>query len=152
MPLLTSWRVLPDFLGSDHHPISFSLVGSYPKHYGDHRLDWRSISWGDFRNHLASTLESVPPTPLRPNTPEELQQYYDALDTALQSTIEACVPLKRTCWASNPWWSPEIESLRRAFLQKRRRWLRTHSREDKVVANAHQRALRQAIATAKRDS
>ena len=152
LPLLTSWRVLPDFLGSDHHPISFSLVGSYPKHYDDHRLDWRSVTWDDFRTHLQSTLESALPTPRHPDTHEGLQTYYDELDNALQSTIEACVPLKRTCWASNPWWSPEIESLRRAFIQKRRRWLRTRSREDKVVANAHQRALRQAIATAKRDS
>ena len=72
LPLLTSWRVLPDFLGSDHHQISFSLVGSYPKHHDDHRLDWRSVTWDDFRTHLQSTLESAIPTPLHPDTPEEL--------------------------------------------------------------------------------
>ena len=42
--------------------------------------------------------------------------------------------------------------LRRPFIQKHLRWLRTRNREDKVVANAHQRTLRQAIATAKHDS
>ena len=92
------------------------------------------------------------PTFLLPSTPEDLQTYYDALDTALQTTIAACVPLKRTCWASNPWWSPELELLRRDYIRKRRRWLRTRRREDKATANAHQRTLRQAIATAKRDS
>ena len=152
VPLLTSWRVLPDFLGSDHHPISFSLVGSYPKHYDDHRLDWRSVSWDTFRSNLQSALGSAFPSPLTPTSPEAVQTYYDAFDTALQSTIAACVPVKRTCWASNPWWSPELETLRRAYLQKRRRWLRTRQPEDKATANAHQRALRQAIASAKRDS
>ena len=151
-PLLTSWQVLPTFLGSDHSPISFSIAGSFPKHYDDRRLDWRSVSWGDFRSSLQLALESAFPTPLPPSTPAELQTYYDAFDHALQTTIAACVPLKRTCWASNPWWSPELELLRRDYIQKRRRWLRTRRREDKVTANTHQRALRQAIASAKRDS
>ena len=92
------------------------------------------------------------PSPLHPGTPKELQTYYDAFDTTLQTTIEACVPLKHTCWASNPWWSPELEIRHRAYIQKCRRWQRTHHREDKVTANAHQRALRQTIASAKRDS
>ena len=151
MPLLTSWRVLPDFLGSDHSPLSFTIAGSYPKHYDDRRLDWRSVSWDDFRRCLQSALETAFPSPIPPGTSEELQTYYDAFDMALQTTIAACVPLKRTCWASNPWWSSALENLRRDYIQRRRRWLRTRRREDKVTANAHQRALRQAIASAKRD-
>ena len=149
-PLVSSWRVLSDYLGSDHRPISFSLEGTFPRTYDDRRLNWRSVCWDAFRSALQSTLQSVLPSPLSPQSAEDLQTYYDAFHGALQSTIDECVPVKRTCWASNPWWTPLLERLRRDYIQQRRRWLRTKCRDDKVVANARQRAFRQAIAEAKR--
>ena len=151
-PLVSSWRILSDYLGSDHRPISFSLEGTFPKTYDDSRLDWRSVHWDAFRSTLQSTLQSVLPSPLDPQTAEDLQAYYDVFNGALQLTIDECVPIKQSCWASNPWWTPALERLRRDYIQQRRRWLRTRYRADKVVANARQRAFRQAIAEAKRAS
>lgn len=122
LPLMILWQVLLDLLGSNHSPISCRFLF---KHYNDHRLDWRSVSWNDFHSNLKSALKLLFPSPLHPANLKELQTYYHAFDTALKNTIAICVSLKRTCSASNTWWSSELEILHRAYIQKCSQWLCT---------------------------
>ena len=152
-PLISSWSVLNMDLGSDHRAILGSITTSALRNStADTRLDWRSVCWDSFRRALAARLQELLPRPLMITDNTDLQQASIALTEAFQSVIDQHVPKKRVSWASNPWWSSELEHLRLKLLRGQRTWKRTRDRDDKKAVNACRRELRQAIAAAKQMS
>ena len=70
----------------------------------------------------------------------------------LQIVINKYVPEKRISWASNSWWSKELEQIRLELVHHQQKWNRTKDRADKREVNACRRPLRQAIAEVKQAS
>ena len=62
------------------------------------------------------------------------------------------MPTKRISWASNPWWSKELEQIHLELLHRQRKWNRTKDRADRREVNACRWHLRRAIAEAKQAS
>ena len=152
-PLVSSWRVMDTDLGSDHRAILGSIAtcacrGSEV----DVRLDWRSVCWDSFRHALRARLQSILPEPGGIGDEEDLQRHARLLTEGLQTVIDQYVPTKRISWASNSWWSKELEQIRLELLRRQRKWNRTKDRADKREVNACRRHLRRAIAEAKQAS
>ena len=149
---VSSWGVMDTDLGSDHRAIVGS-IGICAHHItaSEVKLDWRSVCWATFHSTLRGHLESVLPEPSAICDAQDLCKYSELLTVALQMTIEEHVPKKRVSWASNPWWSKELEQLRLELLRRQRKWNKSKDREDKRAVNACRRCLRRAIATAKQD-
>lgn len=152
-PSLLHWEVVNAHLDSDHRAISssFSVTTTISDH-GPPQLDWRQVDWDTFRALLQSRLSTSALDIAPLTTTAHLTAYYSTLETALGDTIATCVPTKRPCSASNPWWNKDLEALRLELQRLRRRWTRTKTREDKQRTNACRRRLRQAIASAKQDN
>ena len=149
-PSVTSWRVLDESsFDSDHSAVTFT-ISLTPVRVEEERLDWRHVRWDSFRSALSDILESRMP-PLDPlQSSSDVEPFAQALATTLSDVVSHHVPTKRMSIYSQPWWSPHIDELHSAHNRARRRWRRTHSRDDKRVANECKRTLRRAIIDAKR--
>ena len=152
-PLVSSWRVMDTDLGSDHRAILGSIgTCACRGSEVDVRLDWRSVCWDSFRQALRARLQSILPEPGGIGDKEDLQRHVRLLTEGLQTVIDQYVPTKRISWASNSWWSKELEQIRLELLRRQRKWNRTKDRADKREVNACRRHLRRAIAEAKQAS
>ena len=149
-PLISSWRVMEDDLGSDHRAILGSIAVSPCRGSGSVvGLDWHAVCWDSFRLALWTRLQSILPEPGGIGDEEDLQRHARLLTQCLQTVIDEHVPTKRLCWASNPWWSKDLEQIRLELLRRQRKWKRTKARADKKAVNECRRRLRRAIADAK---
>ena len=149
-PLVSSWRVVEDDLGSDHRAIVGSIAASPCRSSAPVvSLDWRGVCWDSFRSTLRTQLQSILPAPIGIGDEEDLQRHARLLTQGLQTAIDEHVPTKRLCWASNPWWSKALEQIRLELLRRQRTWKRTKDRADKKAVNECRRRLRRAIADAK---
>ena len=152
-PLISSWHVLDMDLGSDHRAILGSITAeAHRTSTSDTRLDWRSVCWDSFRTTLDARLQHLLPGPLTFIDNADIERTASLLTKAFQSVIDELVPTKRVSWASNPWWSPELEQLRLDLLRRQRTWKKTRDCHDKKAVNTCRRHLRQAIAAAKQAS
>ena len=98
---------------------------------------------------LWARLQSILPEPGGIGNEEDLQRHARLLTEGLQAVIAKYVPTKRISWASNSWWSKELEQIRLELLHHQRKWSRTKDRVDKREVNACCRHLHQATAEAK---
>ena len=112
-PWVASWEVVDAYLGSDHKALMWSVSTSGCPASVVPRLNWRAINWDQFRLTLRGHLEQLFPTGLHASTAAMLTLQAQRLDCALQATIDQHVPVKRVCWASNPWWSEELAVMRK---------------------------------------
>ena len=151
-PWVSSWAVVDEFLGSDHKALLWSIATSGREADIVPRLDWRAVDWDQFRTTLRLQLERLFPGGLHAATSAELNSQARLLDMALQSAIDQHVPVKRLCWASNPWWSKDLAAMRLELNRLSRKWARSRAPADKQVANAYRRRFRRAISDAKQRS
>ena len=137
-PLVSSWRVLDGVeFASDHRALLSTLSLSAQRSSAPQtRLDWGRVDWDAFRRDLAGRLQRLPPSSLDIHTPQGLSSSMTFLTSALQATIDSQVPTKTLSWASNPWWTADIASIRSELNRLRRRWTRTGDPEIKKEANA----------------
>ena len=150
-PSVTDWYVLSDVpLDSDHSALTYT-VNLEPTRAVETRLDWRHVNWDSFRSTLQTTLHTHFPDARSIDSPSCLEAFVTDLTTTLHSVIDIQVPRKRVCSRSHAWWSSHLDTLRTEHQRARRRWKRTHNREDKRHANACKRKLHQAIIEAKRN-
>ena len=152
-PLVHSWRVLPDeALESDHSLLAYTLSLEAPRVY-ETRPAWRRVDWDHFRPTLRHSLHTHCPLTLPLHSPDALDAFSTALDTALQATAARHVPLShRGGHRPHTWWSPHLSELKTKLTRARRRWHHTRLAVDKSTVNACSRALRKAVAEAKQDS
>ena len=150
-PFFSSWQVLDDsLLGSDHSPLLFSLSLSARHTYISPRLNWKSVCWSDFRSSLVSLLSTSHLSDISLRDTLSLDVCASILSDVFQHVIAAHVPVSHPCRFSNPWWSPNLATVRSKVLRLRRRWKWTRDPVDKRAANAAKRELRTAIYDAKR--
>ena len=116
-----------------------------------HKLDWRSVSWEDFRSTLRDILQSSLDISAPLEHPHDIDIFVSTLSEAFQQAIVQHVPIKKNCHLSNPWWSQKLGELRAKHTRLRRRWKHTRSREDKRAANDAKRQLRKSVESAKRE-
>ena len=149
-PMIASWHVMDTDMGSDHRAILGSLATSACRgSNSDICLDWRAVRWESFRPALRTRLRNLLPDPSAIGNKEALQRHANLLTEGLQTVINQHVPTKRLSWASNPWWSKELEHMRLELLRLQRKWNRTKDRTHKRAVNACRHCLRHAIADAK---
>ena len=118
-PFISSWRVLADApLQSDHHALSYTLSMTTPR-VEQHKLDWRSVSWEDFRSTLWDILQSSLDTSAPLQHPHDIDIFVSTLSEAFQQAIVQHVPIKKNCHLSNPWWSQKLEELRAKHIRLR---------------------------------
>ena len=67
----------------------------------------------------------------------------------LQAAIDRHVPEKRICWASKPWWSPELTSARRHLRNLQHRAVRLGTDHDWRLYRRARRAFTFAVRKAK---
>ena len=131
-----NWQVESDFFaGSDHRPIFFTLDSTPLRTEVFKRKAWENADWGAFAASVAQGCQGLG---LLPNPDHGSGPYGDSppledqvthLTTVLQEAIEAHVPEKTICWASKPWWSPEVAEARqhmRHLLHRAERHGTTH--------------------------
>lgn len=152
-PRISSWNVLDSvLLGSDHCPLVFDVSVSIRLTRISPRLNWKSVSWTDFRSSLDSLLKTSALSTMSLGDPSSLDNFASVLSDVFQHVIAAHVPVSHPCSYSNPWWTPELAALRSKLLRLRRKWKRTKSAGDKRAANDAKRELRLAVVEAKRRS
>lgn len=147
------WRVLSDHpLGSDHHALMYSVQLTMTMEV-ERRLNWRKVDWELFRPSLRESLEAHLPHTMPLACAQDVEAYAQALGTALEGPIASLVPRRhRPGPHAHAWWSPRLDELRQEVTRARRHWVHTQDPSDKRDANACKRALRRAIAVAKRAS
>ena len=150
------WKVDTGFLtGSDHRAIFFR-TSSRPLHSEVFRCKaWDQVDWGAFSSTVSQACRReglLPPSegmPERLFTPIEIERQVARLTAILQEAIDQHVPEKRICWASKPWWSPELASARRHLRHLQNRAQRLGSDHDWRLYRRARRAFTTAVRKAK---
>ena len=116
---ITDWRVdSAFFVGSDHRPIFFSVDSSPLRCDTFTCRDWDRTPWAEFAGSVRQQCKEAG-FPLiaegeimDPPQLGTLEDQVTRLTEILQEAIQRHVPERRLCWASKPWWSPEVDSAR----------------------------------------
>ena len=118
---IVGWTVDTNFFtGSDHRPIRFSM-DSTPLHTKVFRCKaWDKVPWDDFSMAMAQGCQEEGLIPSETvvgrgvfGNDHSVEEQVTCLTRVLQGAIEQHVPERKICWASKPWWSPEVEESRR---------------------------------------
>ena len=150
------WTVDIGFLtGSDHRAIFFS-TSSRPIHSEVFRCKaWDQVDWEAFSSTVSQMCrhEGILPPPEgiveRFSTAGEIEHQVARLTAILQAAIDRHVPEKRICWASKPWWSPELADARRHLRHLQHRAVRLGTDHDWRLYRRARRAFTSAIRKAK---
>jgi ribonuclease HI len=158
---MTDWRVNQDFFsGSDHRAICFSLTHA-PVNQRTYRCkDWGKVDWTAFREAVAqgcrdrAILQSLSRHPgSDERSTGELREEADSavasLTEVFQGAIDDLVPEKRICWASKPWWSPQLTELRRHMKHLRNRADRLNTDHDRGLFRKARKAFTREVKKAK---
>ena len=150
------WKVDTGFLtGSDHRAIFFR-TSSRPLHSEVfHCKAWDQVDWEAFSSTVSQECQCeglFPPPegiPERFSTAPEIEHQVARLTAILQAAIDRHVPEKRICWASKPWWSPELTSARRHLRNLQHRAVRLGTDHDWRLYRRARRAFTSAVRKAK---
>ena len=116
--LISSWHVLDKtFLGSDHFPIAFDISLFIRKTQPSPCLNWKSVSWTDFRSSLESSLRTSPLQRMSFTDPLSLDSFVSVLSDIFQNVIDKHVPISHSCRYSKPWLSPQLTAMRAKVLR-----------------------------------
>jgi len=74
-------------------------------------LNFRATDWNDFNLELAKHLHHIP-APAILNTPVDFNEALHNLNSAINSTIAAVVPVSRPCPYSKRWWTKELADMK----------------------------------------
>ena len=108
---IVDWRVDTSVeVASDHRLIMTQIWGKPQKAVVRQRPSWRDVDWVNFSRHLQGEL-SCRALALSSRNPKEIDLTVASLSEALESTIRCCVPIRRLCQYSRPWWTPELSHL-----------------------------------------
>ena len=117
---VSDWRVHTDFLsGSDHRPIFFSVDTSPLRSTVFSRRAWDDTPWDVFTSTVRQRCQTASLTEIGEDggAPHRntlsIEDQVACLTQILEGAIETHVPMRTICWASKPWWSPEVASARR---------------------------------------
>ena len=117
---VSDWRVHTDFLsGSDHRPIFFSVDTSPLCSAVFSRRAWDDTPWDEFTSTVrqrcqdAGLIEVGEDGGAPERNPMSIEDQVACLTQILEGAIEDHVPMRTICWASKPWWSPEVASARK---------------------------------------
>ena len=144
---IVDWRVDTSVeVASDHRLIMTRIWGKPQKAVVRQRPSWRDVDWVNFSRHLRGEL-TCRALALSCQNPKEIDLTVASLSEALESTIRCCVPIRRLCQYSRPWWTPELSHLRNIMTRLRRRWMRrgtVQTREEYLRARSlFRRSLRE---------
>ena len=150
------WTVDTGFLtGSDHRAIFFS-TSSRPLQSEVFRCKaWDQVDWDAFSLTVSQACQDegiLPPsegTFERLSTAAEIERQVGRLTTILQEAINRHVPEKRICWASKPWWSPEVSRARSHLRHLQHRAVRLGTDHDWRLYRKARRAFTTAVRKAK---
>ncbi|KAG2031363.1 hypothetical protein BDR03DRAFT_813030, partial [Suillus americanus] len=95
----------------DHVPILLILELEMLKSSTKPQRNWREMDWEAFNEHLRTTLDPFPPTPLA--SEEEFQQAASRITRAITNAIEATVPFTNPCPHLKCWWTKDLTNLRK---------------------------------------
>ena len=150
------WTVDTGFLtGSDHRAIFFS-TSSRPLRSEVFRCKaWDQVDWDAFSATVSRACLTEDLLPPLENGSERLpdaaaiEYQVDRITTILQEAIDRHVPEKRICWASKPWWSPELSSERGHLRNLQNRAVRLGTDHDWRLYRKARRRFTTAVRTAK---
>ncbi|KAJ6462871.1 hypothetical protein C8R45DRAFT_841494, partial [Mycena sanguinolenta] len=111
-PLLVKCEALPGH-GSDHALISCVFAIPLEHCTPRQRRNFRGTDWDGFPDLLDAHLLSSPLPPLPLRSPEDIDNYVDALTEGITSVLDRHVPLARTSPYSRRWWNDGLSTLRR---------------------------------------
>ena len=120
---IVDWRVDASVeVASDHRLIMMWIWGKPQRAIVQQRPSWHNVDWVNFSKHLQGEL-TCRVVVLSCQTPKEIDLIVASLSEALESTICCCIPIRRLCQHSRPWWTPELSHLRNIMTRLRRRWM-----------------------------
>ena len=148
---VVSWRVMEDLeVGSDHIPVVTCLALG-PRRVAIRRvLNWKTTDWEAFNGQLLSRLGEGPHGSL--SGPEDIDTSVEYVTSAIQQTIETCVPVKRICSYSRTGWTPELTRLRTEMRTARRRWMRYRASTDRERYLRSRSLFRRRLTEARREA
>lgn len=149
LPNIQNWRVDKSVTSSDHNAITFDLCLEKPsegKPKSSTRIyNTRKANWSEFTVEVKNSLEesNVTVENIRNlQTKEELEStvktYIQIIDTACKNKIPLIKRIKKQNYL--PWWTNELESLKRDVATKRRRIVCAAPRRRKHVVDEYLKA------------
>ena len=159
---LFNWRVESEFFaGSDHRPIFFTLDSTPLRTEVFKCKAWERANWGAFAASVAQGCQAMGllGAPDQESAPcgesPTIEDQVTRLTMVLQRAIATHVPEKTICWASKPWWSPEVAEARQHMRHLLHRAERHRTAHDWHLYRRARRAftsiVRRAKATAWRE-
>lgn len=123
------WKVDKSVTSSDHNAITFSIELNKPtqnkiqnttRKYNTKKADW--VLFGkELKNKLEEGIGIFEETK-KIETKEELEHITKKYVNCIQETCTKCIPLiKRKTKVNLPWWTSDLENLRREVTTKKRR-------------------------------
>ena len=109
---------------SDHYPISImwkSNLEAANNYIIQHRFNWNKCDKSTYAQHLRDALDILDNYKMR--SPNDIESYVKALQDAIMSTVNMCVPTSRYRPHVRPYWDNELKSLHSEQLRLRHIWI-----------------------------
>lgn len=138
---IRAWQVSPEPSLSDHRIISFDIedVGSH----SEEKRNPRRTDWTLYREHLCGSLSLI--STVAKNTDELDRAVERVNESILEAFQESCPLRKRQAVMSTPWWSRELDRLRKLTRRSFNRAKRDGSWEEyRETLNLYNKEIRKA--------
>lgn len=146
---VVGWQVTDEESLSDHAHIRFELSGSEIEEQVYFRNP-KATDWSLYREELLKTLSSVPITT---GCPEEIETLANSIEAAIVGAYHLACPLRKTRYRKRaPWWTGEVEKLRRVTRKFKNRFVRTKTDGDRIAYEQSKRTYKREIRRSKRMS
>ncbi|EGN95180.1 hypothetical protein SERLA73DRAFT_61146 [Serpula lacrymans var. lacrymans S7.3] len=116
---------------TDHFPI-LSMIDLWCSSLSHHLYKYlqRAVNWKKSRETLQTEVNHIP-APREPENKEEFQEVYDHLTSAINRTVNACVPLTKPSLFMKHWWIKDLDKMKtnlKRLARKAHRW-RDHCKD-----------------------
>lgn len=110
---MTRCEVEPELrpVETDHYPIITELSLNPDRLNLPPKRNFRMTNWEKFTKHLEEQTRTIAPPLDNIQTTIDLENRLDQLANAIQSTVDACVPLCKPSPFSKRWWAAELDEL-----------------------------------------
>ena len=149
----TNWRFLPPS-GSDHEVITFDAIFSHTPTSSSTQnnnmlsagFNHKKADWDKFQQVVKENLRKVPiPQTITISSMDRLAQ---AFTTTITTAADATMPRIRPCERSKPWWTEDLNKLRKALHKGLRIYKKSRSIPDHIAwkrtRNQYFHAIREA--------
>lgn len=138
---ITNWKVIDDWISSDHRPILVTINGDVtrPK-IKERRYNLMKADWKEFEKKIRNNVERLAEPQLTTN--EDIDILVKWVTKTMHKSAKGTIPKKRSFQKSVPWWNQELTTIKRRVNTLRRQYQQQTNEDQRRIERSEYRKAR----------